>query len=504
MSASVAELFDLEKPEEAVDDENKPHLIEYIAEPTLEKFHASEAFVRGLMGPIGSGKSVGSMQECIRIGIAQNPQQDGIRRSRMAFVRNTYPELKTTTLATFNDWYGEISTVKYDSPITAHVKFDDVDIEILFLALDKEGDVKKLKSLELTAIWYNEASEISKSVFEMGTGRVGRYPAKKDGGPVQSCVILDTNPPDDDHWWYELFEENCPDTYEVFKQPPALIKLEGKSGPIYIPNPIAENVKHQPLGYTYWIRQIAGKKAEWIKVFIMGQYGTSSDGRPCYPYYNDQVHLAKRPLTPYEGTPILLGWDYGRTPACILGQITPKGQLIVFDEIVVEHDGMGMGIRKFTAEVVGPYLKLKYPNWCEFISWGDPAGIARSQKVEQNCFEIQAEEGIPTSPATTNSIDLRLDNVEYFLQRMYDGEPGFQLSPNCRILRKGFLGGYQFERIQVVGDARYKDTPKKNRYSHPHDGLQYLADLARNGVVKVTSRAIAQPIEPGISAAAWT
>lgn len=494
----------MENYTDAKDDRNVID-IEYIAEPTAELFHAHPGFVRGLMGPIGSGKSVACLQECVRIGLLQKPQSDGIRRSRIAIVRNTYPELKTTTVATFNDWYGELSTIKYASPITAHVKFGNVDIELLFLALDKEADVKKLKSLELTACWLNEASEIPKSVFEMATGRVGRYPAKRDGGPIHSCVFMDTNPPDDDHWWYELFEEEKPKNYAIFKQPPALLRLKGKMGDMYIPNPTAENVKHQPLGYQYWLQQISGKKREWIKVFVQGMYGTSSDGRPCYPYYNDQLHCAANPIEPYRGVPLLLGWDYGRTPACVIGQMTPKGQFIVFDEIVVEHDGYGMGIRKFTGEVVVPYLQRNYADWqADIISWGDPAGIARSQKVEENCFEIQGAEGIPTEPATTNQIDLRLDNLEYFMSRTVDGEPGFLLSPKCRILRKGFLGGYQFERIQVSGDARYKDSPKKNRYSHPHDALQYLADLARNGLVKVSSKAQSRPVVQGVNSLGWT
>lgn len=456
------------------------------------------------MGPVGSGKSVALLQEIVRIGIEQEPQEDGIRRTRWAVIRNTYPELKSTTIATFLQWFAEISTIKYDSPIKAIVAFDDVWIEIYFMSADKDKDIKKLKSLELTGIAYNEASEIPKSIVDMGVTRIGRYPAMKDGGMTRACVIMDTNPPDDDHWFYKLFEEERPEGHAIFKQPPALIKLKGKDGPIYLPNPQAENVQHQTLGYKYWLQMLSGKKDEWIKVYVLGQYGTSADGRPCYPFYNDSVHLAAEPMQPYHGLPLLLGWDYGRTPACIIGQVSPTGQLRIYDEIIVEHDGMGMGIRKFTSEVVKPYLIEHYAGFPQILSWGDPAGGARSQKVEENCYEIQAAEGIPTESASTNDIQLRLDNVEYFMQRMMDGQPAFQLDPQCKILRKGFQGSYQFERVQIAGDARYRDIPKKNRYSHPHDALQYLADLARNGMVVGTVRARAKAISTGINPAGWT
>ena len=43
-----------------------PTDIKYRAEKTALRFHRSEAFVRGLMGPIGSGKSVACTEEIKR------------------------------------------------------------------------------------------------------------------------------------------------------------------------------------------------------------------------------------------------------------------------------------------------------------------------------------------------------------------------------------------------------------------------------------------------------
>ena len=60
------------------------------------------------------------------------------------------------------------------------------------------------------------------------------------------------------------------------------------------------------------------------------------------------------------------------------------------------------------------------------------------------------------------------------LNRMVDGEAGLLLSPSCKMLRKGFSGGYAYKRVRVTGDERYHDKPDKNAYSHPHDALQYL------------------------------
>ena len=75
----------------------------YVSEPVLYKFHTSPAFVRMVMGPIGSGKSSACVNEVLRKIHDQRPGPDGVRRSRWAVVRNTYPELKTTTIQTWKD-----------------------------------------------------------------------------------------------------------------------------------------------------------------------------------------------------------------------------------------------------------------------------------------------------------------------------------------------------------------------------------------------------------------
>ena len=489
--------------------------VSYVAEPCAAKFHAAPDFVRALMGPIGSGKSVACFQEIFKNGMEQEPDQFGVRRTRWGVVRNTYPELKSTSIKTFEDWFGNISKISYDSPIVAKIQFDlgptkafpsgeKFYQEILFLSMDRPKDVKKLLSLELTGLFINEAREISKTVLDMGTGRVGRYPAKMNGGPTRSCVIMDTNPPDDDHWWYTLFEEEKPRGYKLIKQPPALFEVKTAKGTKYLPNPAAENAKHQPLGFEYWMRMIPGKSVEWIKVYVMGIYGSSMDGRPCYTTYNDAIHCSSSPLTVYQGLPLLLGHDYGRTPAVVIGQLSPKGQLRIIDEIAVDAQGKGMGVRQFTREVIKPHLSANYPGFDLMYSWGDPSGTSKGYD-EFSVFDIQEQEGLFTEPASSNDPTIRFDNVEYYLGSMIDGQPGFILDPKCKILRKGFLGGYQYERMQVAGEARFQDRPKKNSYSHPHDALQYLADLARNGVTGASTKPRAKVIEsPEVSVVGWT
>ena len=90
----------------------------YNAERTPALFHASDAFVRGLMGPVGSGKSVACCMEILSRAIRQRPNPSNIRKSRWAAIRNTYGELKTTTIKTWQAWVDDsVCPIVYDSPI---------------------------------------------------------------------------------------------------------------------------------------------------------------------------------------------------------------------------------------------------------------------------------------------------------------------------------------------------------------------------------------------------
>ena len=66
----------------------------------LKNFLKDHSFFRGLRGPVGSGKSVACCIEIIRRSLIQKPALDGKRKSRWAVIRNTNPQLKTTTIKT--------------------------------------------------------------------------------------------------------------------------------------------------------------------------------------------------------------------------------------------------------------------------------------------------------------------------------------------------------------------------------------------------------------------
>lgn len=458
-------------------------------------FHQDNSFVRGLMGPVGSGKSSSCCIEIFYRALQQEPGPDKIRRSRIAAIRNTYGELKSTTIKTWCDWFDGLQSIKWDTPIVSNIVIQDLgdgtglDLEVMFIALDRPEDVGKLRSLELTGAWMNEASELEKTVLDMCTQRVGRYPSLRHGGPTYQYIIMDTNPCDDDHWYYKLAEEDKPDTFAFFKQPGALYKVMDKNDPAYLtykPNPLGENIKNLKKGYDYYYQQLPGKTDDYINVFVLGQYGTTMNGKPVYPEWNDKHHISDKPLEAIRGYPIVLGFDFGLTPACIIGQMSPRGQVLILDELVSED----MGIRQFYSDVVLPHLNHKYANFT-IDAVGDPAGVNRSQTDEKTCFEELRNLGLVCEPVDSNEFVKRRESVAYFLQRLTSSGPGFLIDPSCKKLIKGFRGGYRYERLKVSGSARFKDRPVKDGFSHPADALQYLCMQMRSGMNPVRSRQVA-------------
>ena len=428
--------------------------ITYEASPTLSAFHADrKSMVRCMIGPIGSGKSVGCVWDLLELAMAQQPSADGIRRSRWAIIRNTYRELNDTTMRTFFDWVPKSLGTFRAADMTFVFKNGDVEAEFMFRALDRPDDAKKLLSLELTGAWINEAREVPRAILSMLLGRVGRYPSRRHGGPTWYGVLLDTNPCDEDHWIYRIFEEERPDTWAIFHQPGGL-------------SPKAENLEN--LVPDYYQNLMGGQDQEWINVYVHGKYGFVRDGKPVHPLYKDDVHTAKDALEWQKGL-LTIGCDFGLTPAAAIWEKTHTGQWRALSEVVTEDTG---------AETFGNLLKehlvVNYPG-AKFDAWGDPAGDQRSVlRDSETVFTILQGQGIPIYPTHTNDVVIRRAAMDTLLNKMtIMAEPAILVSPKCRMLRKGLNGGFKYRRIQMGGDERYSDIPDKGVYSHIVEAAEY-------------------------------
>ncbi len=466
--------------------------LNFSGSPMVWKFLQDKSFVRGIMGPVGSGKSYACAAEIMLKAVSQVASpRDGIKYSRFVVVRNSYPELRTTTIKTWQELFPENiwGAFRWSPPLTHHIKLPSrdgapgIDCEVIFLALDQPKDVRKLLSMELTGAWVNEARELPKAVIDGLTHRVGRYPTLSDGGAKPwRGIIMDTNPMDDDHWWYRLAEkEKMRGRYawKFFKQPGAVEEYKKDDLPEnpeangfvfsankwWMVNPNTENKVNLPNGY--YEQTLLGKNIDWIRCYAQGLYTYVQEGKPVISEYDDNI-MAQESLEPDPQYPIQVGVDFGLTPAAVFGQRLSNGRWVVLDELVT----FDMGLERF-GTLLKTELAQKFPKY-DVMIWGDPAGQKRDEIYEVTAFDHLRSIGLSARPTATNDFRVRREAGAMPMNRLIQGKPGLLVDKKCKRLRKSLAGGYHFRRIQISGGERYKDSPNKNEHSHIGDAFMYL------------------------------
>lgn len=450
--------------------------------PAARAFLKDTSFICGIMGPFGSGKSTACVMKLIKNAQKQTRANDGWIRRRTAIIRNTYPELRTTTMKTWHQWVPQHIGKWREAGPPCHLIKDEAnkfEWEVLFVALDRPDDVSKLLSMELSDAWLNEAREIPKAILDGLTGRVGRYPPMWQAEATDVQIMMDTNPPDTDHWWYILAEQDMSnernrqlvmsmrEAEEILRMK-GVLKGDSRLMTFYRQpsgrSEHAENIANLRGGYYEF--QMAGKDPDWIKVYIDGEYGFVMDGMPMFPEYKDSTHCRKLHVIP--GLGLRVGMDFGLTPAATISQRMSNGRWLVHDELVSER----MGITSFAQEL-SRKLAEKYPGVKLISARGDPSGDAVTPE-EKTCFQILQANGIDiAAPAPTQDPVRRREAVAFLLSNLIDGEPALLIDPKAAVLRKGLAGGYHRRRLQVSGDIKYRDVPDKNKYSHVCEALEY-------------------------------
>lgn len=497
--------------------------------PVAYQFLRDKSFVSFAVGPVGSGKSFASLLKPVIIGAAQEAGKDGKRRTRGAVVRNTNPELRSTTMETYGLVYpeGACGRIVYTAPPTHHIEpvGSDMHVEVNFIALDKPADVKKLLSLELTWAFFNEAREIPQSIISRATERVGRY-GVSDRPTTWSGIWGDYNTPDGDHYLHQWHKVETPDGFMFHQQPPAVLEVEehrggwavidenfaglqgqvwreakvrhpetGKlvtcpveginaAGRTWIVNPHAENLSNlwnvainaNPLGpIGYYGRSLAGKRIEEIRCYLQAVYVYVQDGRPVVPQYNDEAQSVDN-LPILADEPIMVGMDIGGgtlQPSAVFFQRHPRGVYLVHDEVAC----FDLGVKRF-GELVGARLQSRFPKHLEEGKlgpfFGDPAGEKRDEIFETASLDfLRATYGWNTRAAPSQDVRMRVAAIGGPCERMIDGRPGMLVHRRCSMLRKGLSGAWHYKRIQVTGEERYSDKPSKNDVSHVCDALSY-------------------------------
>lgn len=195
-------------------------------------------------------------------------------------------------------------------------------------------------------------------------------------------------------------------------------------------------------------------------------------GQPVFPEFKRQYHVISEEPYPKPGLPMLIGFDFGLTPAAVIAQYE-DGTLTIFKEYIE----VNMGVERFLKKIL-PDMMGRYPtkgdlkkDWKCFI---DPSGSFRKDTDESSCALKLAEAGFSPIPGAV-TFEKRRQSVAKLLTSFGEEGPSFQIyAKGAPLTVKGLEGGYRFEDKYFELEPN-KVRPIKDQYSHPQDALQYIA-----------------------------
>ncbi len=434
----------------------------------------SDAFVRGIMGPYGSGKTVTSYIDALMKAKSQPIAADGKRYFFTTIIADTYSHLYANTVKSWHDWFPkELGVWKgsQDRPALHQLKIRDEYGEIIwrvdFMAMGDHAAEDALDGFEPSHAFINGASRVNQDVLDYLIGRVKRAPRRLLVGDEAFAlrwngITLDWNPPDIDHWLYKRFVASKPKNFEFFPQP------GGR-------DPNAENRRNLSADYYDVMVTSNSHNPSYIARFVDNKWGWSLDGKPVYPSWKEDHRVEGLQAVP--GRAIYVGLDGGQTlnAAAVFCQIDTEGQWRVLCELAPGRAGASSFADKLVRLIRERFDGFKLEFFC------DPTADDGADKESGELSWLDTVEkhvGQIITRAPSNERGVRIDAVGQALDRGVPGRggPGLIVSAaDCPNLISGFQGKYCWKRYKEGGKDQYEDKPSKaHPYSDVHDALQYV------------------------------
>ena len=436
------------------------------AGPTQRKFILCDAFEACVVGPRGSGKTEAGIR---RMTIHAALQPEECRPIPWAIIRDTWRNLQRTTLKSFLAPHPGSFAEKIRPLLQVKQGGEVISLPGLWEAelfgIDSLGDLSRLQSLQLGGLWLEEPSPAASE--DIGGGLEERVVTVGITSLRHPCnwrtAQITSNYPDEDHWlWRRYHLDRIGRLFRI---------------------PRGENI-HLPHDYeANMMAALAGDQG-LLNRLVLGQPGFVSQGEEVTPEYDALVHRSDQDLEPY---PNLVGyrfWDGYSNPSCVIAQMTPRGQLHIFESIV----GKGMGVKQLIDEFVKPAMTDRYRTIPEWEDIGDPSMATADQSdYNQSAARVIERELNTVFRPGPVAWTTRREAVKTALIRGKDkGVPFILLSasPLVQSLHQALRGGWHYRKSPSGIIAK---IPVKNQHSHPADALSYgvceLLHLSSYGMI---------------------
>jgi hypothetical protein len=471
-----------------------------------------------IMGPAGSGKTVASCIKGPMLAAQYMPVcKDGRVRFKLACVRDTYRDFARTALASWHEmfpighpWQRPEKGYEggQDRPVKHHLQWeawrgpDKILVEFTFEtgAIGDQNVEQFIKGFEISAGWGNEVDLLDERVPGLLFQRTGRFPpvemiapselerVSRDGREAMrkmGMTVSDTDPVLPRVFWGDM---NPPDIDH-----PVLVQ-SGYGPHLDMKNP-AYTLFEQPGGLSADAENRAGKPRSSYELekatqpehisrrMVDGLPGYAQDGKPVYPEFNLKLHVADQPIAPAPGIPLSLGLDAGGSPAAVVKQFMPNGQARLLAELCAEP---GTGPARFS-QMLFELLLSQFAGFPIREAWGDPAAFygADTQNGELAWMQTVGKSlSIQILPAPSNEPHIRQEAVRWYLGAPIDATtPRLIIDPRCKIIIGGAAAHYKLTKQASASGTDRLDVVK-NKYSHPHDGWQYVC-LGHRGMHNV-------------------
>ena len=483
-----------------------------------------------LGGPIGTGKTFVSAMRVLMKAMHIKPMPDGVRRSKFIIVRKRYGDLEQSVVPIFSRICGPaFAMTGKRSPMLGRIRMDDghgpIECELWLYAFETVADVEKIRSLAFTDGMIVEAQELdAPSMIVDIFKRCGRFPSPANADDQEDHednpmleytfpggtrafgrqLAMDFNFTSRRHWFHHFLVENNPvradgtQRISVYEQPPTHIwvpgaavdgyrvkgvqtTFKGESGAFIRNDEALHYIKQQ--GWSYWesiIEQSFGDDAK-IQQDILAQFGDSGTGKPVYPGFLREWHVADKSIAYIPGLPVWVGVDNGLNNAWIFCQQDGRGQLLVIHEVVNVGDD-AKSISNAISEDIHPYINNHLPQHkvvmvLDQAFWSREGGEGRTQvellsnagfHVEKCPFKFTS----PIREATTDIIRSRRVTI----------------SPTCNRLIDALAGGFHYPLIKSLGT--FSEVPNQtSEHSHPANAFEFVcARLSNHSPIKRTGK----------------
>ncbi|TCP35904.1 hypothetical protein [Sphingomonas sp. BK235] len=480
--------------------------------PVADAFTRSAAFIAGIVGPVGSGKTMAMLSKGVRNGALQGGKVDAAgvtrRRARFGVIRESYPNLEANTLKSwFNIVPEHYGTFSWKAPYVHSFQrvlrregnrrdgrpVDVLEMEVEFRAIGDKSVEEVTRGWEVNCVGVDEADLQPAELIAFLSGRVGRF-SNLDASLVREPqILLSLNMPYVDNWAYRLLLERELGELDPARDPDLAAALEGRPllEAFVQPGgraPDAENLHNLRGGRGYYAIQVAVNRHRpgYVDRMVDNKPVPLQHGQPVNPGFHYADHV-RDDLAFDPARTLTIGVDQGLFAAAVFTQRTAMGQLRTLAEAVLIRED-GKTLRKIGPTAFGRQVRAVLaqhfpdadPALIRVVA--DPAAFASEEREDRELdwiLPFQAALGLRVRRARTNSAALRNEAIH----RAQSERDGYLIHRRCKQLIRAHLGGYHYRKAETGdGETRGHLEIADTIYTHVADAEQYAA-LEGEGVV---------------------